>query len=110
MNKRRLILMTVLIGVVVLFSATVSYSAFAIKLKNGRNIYAESYWIEGDYVHLQFKSGVMKIRRMRFSPFRRQKEGSPTRRNRPDHRSKNPEKSPVKNPLSPQKRKSPLLR
>lgn len=55
--------MTVLIGVVVLFSATVSYSAFAIKLKNGRNIYAESYWIEGDHVHLQFKSGVMKIRK-----------------------------------------------
>jgi hypothetical protein len=63
LNIKTILMMVVCVGMAVAFDATLSYSAFAVKLKNGGTIYTETYWVEGNYIHIQFKSGTMKMKK-----------------------------------------------
>ena len=60
---KRCFLILFLVGIILHLNSLNAGAGFLFKLKNGRTITAESYWIEGDGIILYLEKGSFKISR-----------------------------------------------
>lgn len=101
MRKFNLIFTLILIGIILHFGATISYSSYLVGFNNGRTISVEDYRVEGGQIFLYLNGGVVKFSRSEIKSISEEKDQ--IREGKKEERNdvvKDAPKTPVKTALA----------
>lgn len=107
MKSETFVILLSFVVIAVFLSTIPSNAAVEVKLKNGRTIYAETYWIEGNFINLQFKSGIMKMRKDEIHSITEIKGKIPDDEESTRTPETKPEAKPIQKPTSTTKEEKP---